>query len=73
MRTIIDIPIEQVQALEEICERENISRAEAIRRAIAGFLSNKLPKKSSTAFGIWKDRKIDGLSYQEDLRAEWGK
>jgi hypothetical protein len=23
------------------------------------------------AFGIWKDRRIDGLQYERDIRAEW--
>lgn len=28
--------------------------------------------KKHPAFGLWKDRKIDAVKYQQDLRAEWG-
>ena len=27
--------------------------------------------KKHAAFGSWKNRKIDALKYQQDLRAEW--
>jgi metal-responsive CopG/Arc/MetJ family transcriptional regulator len=35
MRTIVDIPEEQLQRLSELCRQEGLSRAEAIRRALA--------------------------------------
>jgi hypothetical protein len=28
--------------------------------------------KEHAAFGSWKNRKIDAVKYQQDLRAEWG-
>ena len=28
--------------------------------------------KKHPAFGIWQDRPLDALAYQQDLRAEWG-
>jgi hypothetical protein len=28
--------------------------------------------KKHTAFGSWKNRKIDAVKYQQNLRAEWG-
>ena len=28
--------------------------------------------KKHTAFGSWKNRKIDAIQYQQNLRAEWG-
>ena len=28
--------------------------------------------KKHRAFGSWKDRKIDAIKYQQNLRAEWG-
>jgi metal-responsive CopG/Arc/MetJ family transcriptional regulator len=71
MRTIVDIPTEQLQQLTEICRREDLSRAEAVRRAIAEFLE-KQPRQPDNAFGLWKGRVADGLSYQQALRDEWG-
>ena len=70
MRTLIDIPDNQIAALAIICEVEKLSQAEAIRQAIAAYL--ELKKVSPTrAFGVWKERSVDGLSYQEQARAEW--
>jgi hypothetical protein len=28
--------------------------------------------KGHSAFGSWKNRKIDAIKYQQDLRDEWG-
>jgi len=28
--------------------------------------------KKHAAFGSWKNRKIDSIKYQQNLRAEWG-
>ena len=71
MRTIIEVPPVQLQALDGLCEREGISRAEAIRRAIAEhLLRNPVPDRRR-AFGLWRERRIDGLEYQEAIRREW--
>jgi hypothetical protein len=41
MRTIIDIPDHQLTALVELCQRENISRAGAVPRALAATLADE--------------------------------
>jgi len=71
MRTIVDIPEEQLRQLSELCRREGFSRAEAIRRAVAQYLEARLPPPHDEAFGLWRDRGVDGLEYQERLRREW--
>ena len=71
MRAIIDIPDDQAGPLAEACRRNHISRAEAIRRAIALFLKQEAPEAEG-AFGLWKERGIDGIEYQQSLRREWG-
>lgn len=77
MRTIIDLPEEQLQSLAVLCEREGISRAEAIRRAVSTMLKNTEATKKDEAlkavFGMWKDREDigDSVEYQRKLRAEW--
>lgn len=74
MRTIIDLPEEQLAALDGICRREQISRAEAIRRAVALFVRQRGAGASGLAFGLWRDtRRGDGLRYQQRLRREWGR
>lgn len=70
MRTLVDIPDRQIKDLMAICEAEKVSRAEAIRQAISLYLKNKKPEEVD-AFGIWKDKNIDGLTYQEQMRSEW--
>lgn len=70
MRTVIDIPDEDVNALAEICKRQEISRAEAIRRALKNMLAENAVKARNNAFGAWK-RKIDSRAFINELRAEW--
>ena len=70
MRTLVDIPDRQIKDLTAICEAEKVSRAEVVRRAIADYLEKKKPG-AAEAFGLWKDRKVDGLAYQEQVRSEW--
>jgi Ribbon-helix-helix protein, copG family len=39
MRTIVDLPQEQIRKLTLFCRREKISRAEAVRRAVDRLLA----------------------------------
>ena len=71
MRTIIDLPTEQVESLDEWCRREGVSRAEAVRRAVAAHLRQHHTSGAKRAFGMWRDMAEDGLAYQERLRSEW--
>lgn len=71
MRTIVDLPEEQIEALDALCRREGISRAEAVRRAVAGHLRENQALGAGRAFGIWRGRPTDGLKYQARLRREW--
>ena len=57
MRTIVDLPLEQLQQLDELCRREEVSRAEAVRRAVT-LLLNSEAASPEQAFGLWKDRGI---------------
>ncbi len=70
MRTLIDLPEKQINELTAISQAEKISRAEVIREAIACYLATKKPSMDE-AFGLWQNRKVDGLAYQENLRSEW--
>jgi hypothetical protein len=70
MRTIIDLPERQLVALEKFCEREQISRAEAIRRAVDAWLAPQLPAERAAAFGAWP-RGEDSREIVDGLRGEW--
>ena len=70
MRTIVDLPQSQIDALAELSAREGLSRAELIRRAVASYLAGNSPQREQ-AFGLWADLQEDGLAYQRRLRSEW--
>jgi hypothetical protein len=71
MRTIVDLPPIQVESLDAWCRREGVSRAEAVRRAIAEYLRTHHTAGAAQAFGLWRSNAEDGLSYQDRLRSEW--
>ena len=71
MRTIIEVPLAQLEALAEICRRENISRAEAIRQAIAAHVQRSRREAAAPAFGLWRNRAIGGVAYERRIRQEW--
>lgn len=71
VRTLIDLLDVQVRALDELSRRERRSRAALIRQAVDEYLSKRRGSGQDDAFGLWGDRRIDGLAYQEKLRGEW--
>ena len=70
MRTIVDLPDEQIEALKRIAEHSQLSRAELIRRAVTQYLACHQPVSDDDTFGFRKARQKDGLKYQESVRAE---
>lgn len=71
VRTLVDIGDPEVKALDRLAQRERMSRAALIRKAINDFLARNNADIEAEAFGLWGDRKIDGLTYQENMRSEW--
>jgi predicted transcriptional regulator len=71
VRTIVDIPDQFIESLDRLGTTNHQSRAALIREAIADFLKVKSLPPSEAAFGIWKNRKMDGVEYQNELREEW--
>jgi predicted transcriptional regulator len=74
MRTFIDLPEHQLEALERISKVRRLSRAELIRQAVDHYLVEHAPE-AGVAFGLWKRAggREDGLAYQRRLRREWGR
>ncbi len=70
MRTLIDIPPNQIKALEAVTLATRLSRSEIIRRAIAAYLE-KHAATTPEAFGLWRDQAEDGVAYQKRVRSEW--
>ena len=71
MRTIVDLPEEQIQVLKQLSKQSRLSRAELMRRAVAEYLQHHHSDQAEDAFGIWRHQARDGLNYQSRLRDEW--
>lgn len=71
MRTLVDIPNKQLSDLGAICAQKKLPRAEVIRQALDAYIKTNKPPAGKQAFGLWKERAIDGVAYQEQVRAEW--
>ena len=72
MRTLVDIPTSELEALNALSKSEGVSRAESIRRAIKAYVELKTPvPKLEDGFGLWKGKGIDTDEYLRKIRAEW--
>ncbi len=71
MRTLVDIPEKQLEALTQLSQQRKTSRAALVREAVSRYLEENSKAARSAAFGLWKDRDIDGLTYQKNIRADW--
>jgi hypothetical protein len=72
MRTVIDIPDDQVEALDRLAAEAGKSRAALIREALRNLITSRKPDRSlDEFFGLWGPSREDGLAYQERMRAEW--
>jgi metal-responsive CopG/Arc/MetJ family transcriptional regulator len=71
MRTLVDLPEPDVQALDEIGRRRRVSRAKVIRQAVGEYLARNAEGDVEAAFGLWRDQAVDGLDYQRRAREEW--
>lgn len=76
MRTIVDLTEKQIAALDLYRKRAGISRAEAVRRAVAAFVPEagrkKMDLRAHPAFGSSKRfRGEDSVVTVRRLREEW--
>ena len=71
VRTIVDIPEEQIDALAHLCEQQKISRAEAVRRAVDRLLKESSSGRKDIGFGIWKHKRVASRQFVDKLRSEW--
>ena len=71
MRISIDLSASHLDALDMWCRRDGISRAVAIRRAIAAAVGPQVAKAQKLAYGLCRDRGVDGLAWERSIRAEW--
>ncbi|HKP33888.1 MAG TPA: ribbon-helix-helix protein, CopG family [Sphingomicrobium sp.] len=73
MRTLVDIPDEDIEQLDAIAAREKKSRAAEIREAIRSHLARKQNNDwLMRGYGYWKDRDDigDAVEYQRAIRED---
>ena len=71
MRTLVDIPEEDLTLLNKLSEIRDMSRAELVRQAISIYLEPHKVAERVESFGLWANRAEDGLIYQQRIRSEW--
>ena len=71
MRTLVDIPEDDLKQLTRLSKARKVSRAHIVRCAVSAYLDAQPKDSLDDFFGLWADRKIDGLAYQLKMRAEW--
>jgi len=69
MRTLIDLPESELQALGQIARSRGMSRAEIVRQAVREYLARHA--KVEAGFGLWRDQPVDGVEHQRRVREEW--
>ncbi len=72
VRTIIDLTEDQIGALSRLCAAQKISRAEAVRRAVAQMLKEASSGQKDAGFGLWRHKRIPSRKMVATLRGEWG-
>ena len=71
MRTLVDIPKNDLAALNRLSKEKKVSRAGLVRQAIAQYSDRYGSKSRSSGFGLWRQSPVDALSHQERMRDEW--
>jgi hypothetical protein len=71
VRTLVDIPNEDLEVIGSVTAKLGISRAEFVRRALTASLVPYRDADQADAFGILRGKLPDGMAYQEKVRGEW--
>ena len=71
MKVALDIGASQAKALDALAKAEKRSRASIVREAIDDYLARRRERARKDAFGLWGNRKVDGLDYQKQMRGTW--
>ena len=73
MRTLIDLPEDDMSWLDEVARAEGRSRAAVVRDAVAAYRHRDQKAGMEKYFGLWERHgsTVDGLDYERTLRDEW--
>lgn len=73
MRTIVELPEDQIKGLKDLAETTHLSRAELMRRAVSEYLAKYKHNENEEAFGLWSKNKLNAIDHQQQMRSEWDK
>lgn len=68
-RTIVDIPAAQIREVDRVCQALRISRAEAVRRALAEFVLHN-GDATTEGFGLWCDAQPGPEPLEDEVAAK---
>lgn len=70
MRTLVDIPDDDIKWLDRMAEERGVSRTAMVREAVALMRSGTSRKGVDDFFGIWRDRAdvAEGHAFQRRVR-----
>ncbi|HEX8232676.1 MAG TPA: CopG family transcriptional regulator [Caulobacteraceae bacterium] len=71
MRTLVDIPADQMAALTELSRQEKVSRAAIIREAVTKLIQDRRRDVLEETFGAFKGMCEDSVEFQRRLRDDW--
>ena len=73
MRTLVDLPDDDVTWLDARARADGRSRTAIVRDAIAAFRNLHEKTAMEQYFGLWERHgsTVDGLAYERGLREEW--
>lgn len=72
MRTLVDIPEDDIRWLDREAEMEGKSRAALVREAVSAYRAEHTRDWIAQGAGYWKDRDDigDAVEYQRDMRRD---
>ncbi|MDH7973040.1 CopG family transcriptional regulator [Sphingomonas sp. AR_OL41] len=73
MRTLIDLPDDDVASLDRLAQRHGRSRAAEVREAVRAHLRGSVGNDwIARGFGYWRDREDigDAVDYQRGIRQD---
>lgn len=73
-RILADLTPRQIEDLDQLATAQGVSRAALISDAVDALIQMKHEERSRPApdaFGMWKDRAVDGLAYEQEVRRQW--
>ena len=73
MRTLVNIPDDDIKWLDACAKERGVSRASVLRDAVSTYRAEPQKNWLEEGFGAWAGKSdiVDSVAYQRRIRAEW--